>query len=137
MTYKTITDYLPVFSEKPAGRWVVDDHNAGTEAEPINMAHVVYSDDVQDFIAVMTRFQKKNPLMGLRDFNDILKAYGIRWDLQDMQAVDLARLDARGVLALILAAIESERFHDGALLSFFESGSIQRWLERLAELDEA
>lgn len=39
------------------------------------------------------------------------------------------------VMALLLGAVRTERFCDGALLGFFQKGSIQRWLERLKEID--
>lgn len=44
-------------------------------------------------------------------------------------------LDAKCVLVMILGAVRAERFCDGALLRFFENGSIARWLEKLKELD--
>ncbi|WP_423806535.1 DUF6508 domain-containing protein [Phascolarctobacterium succinatutens] len=36
-----------------------------------------------------------------------------------------------------MASLRAERFCDGALLGFIESGSVIRWLKRLQELDEA
>lgn len=39
-------------------------------------------------------------------------------------------------MALLLGAVRAERFCDGALLGFFEDGSIRRWLVRLREIDE-
>ena len=38
-------------------------------------------------------------------------------------------------MALLLGAVRAERFCDGALLGFFEDGSIRRWLLRLREID--
>ncbi|MFM9412991.1 DUF6508 domain-containing protein [Peptococcus simiae] len=137
MTYKPITDYRDRLFQSPAGHWVIDDQNEGTEAAPTETAHVVYSDEVKAFVQAVGRFQKKNPLLGLRDFSDILKAYGLQWGLADMQEAPLDRMDARGVMALIVAAIEAEKFHDGALLTFFETGCLRRWLDRLQVLDRA
>jgi hypothetical protein len=44
-------------------------------------------------------------------------------------------LDGQAVMALLLGAVRAERFCDGALLGFFEDGSIRRWLLRLREID--
>lgn len=52
-----------------------------------------------------------------------------------MDAVDIADKDGICVMALLLGAVRAERFCDGALFGFFKRGSIQRWLERLKEID--
>lgn len=39
-------------------------------------------------------------------------------------------------MALLLGAVRAERFCDGALLDFFEDGSVKRWLLRLREIDD-
>ena len=39
-------------------------------------------------------------------------------------------------MALLLEAVRAERFCDGALLGFFEDGSVKRWLLRLREIDD-
>ena len=73
--------------------------------------------------------------MGLNHYSDILKANGIEWGMDSMATAVIENLDAKCVLAMILGAVRAERFCDGALLGFFENGSIARWLERLKELD--
>lgn len=45
-------------------------------------------------------------------------------------------LDGRTVMALLVRVIRAERFGEGAFLSFCESGSIAKWLQRLKEIDE-
>ena len=52
-----------------------------------------------------------------------------------MKNANVNALDGTTVVALIVGAIRAERFCDGALLDFFESGCIEKWLERLAEID--
>ena len=37
---------------------------------------------------------------------------------------------------LLWGAVRAERFCDGALLDFFESGSVLKWLEWLKTIDE-
>ena len=45
-------------------------------------------------------------------------------------------LDAECILALLLGAVRAEKFVDGALLSLVHNDSIERWLERLKDLDD-
>ena len=53
-----------------------------------------------------------------------------------MKNADVSSLDGKTVVALLVGAIRAERFCDGALLDFFEDGSIVKWLSRLKEIDE-
>ena len=48
---------------------------------------------------------------------------------------DVSALDGKTVFALLLGAVRAERFCDGALMYFCESGCVLRWLERLRETD--
>jgi hypothetical protein len=52
-----------------------------------------------------------------------------------MFRADASKLDEQAVLALLCGAIRADRFSEGALLNFFENGSIRRWLNRLKEID--
>ena len=54
-----------------------------------------------------------------------------------LSSADASGLDAQCILALLIAPLRAERFCDGALLEFIESGAVIRWLKRLQELDEA
>lgn len=53
-----------------------------------------------------------------------------------MSHADISKLDGQSIMALIMGAVRAERFCDGALLGFFRDGSIQKWLERLKEMNE-
>ena len=53
-----------------------------------------------------------------------------------MPGADVSELDGQAVMALLLGAVRAERFCDGALLGFFEDGSVNRWLLRLREIDD-
>jgi len=52
-----------------------------------------------------------------------------------MKNADVSDLNAQCVLALIMGAVRAERFCDGALLDFFKSGCILKWLERLNSIE--
>ena len=49
---------------------------------------------------------------------------------------DVSTLGGKCILALIMGAVRAERFVDGALLNFFRTGTITKWLRRLQEIDE-
>lgn len=80
-------------------------------------------------------FEDAHPEYGLTRYHDILAASGIEWGTESMEAADVSGLDGRTVVALLLAAVRADRFCEGALLEFFESGAIRRWLVRLREID--
>lgn len=95
--------------------------------------HVDYSQAVTAFIGDLHAICKALPECG--DFKAVLAANGIEWDLDSMLDADVSKADAKCVVALLLGAVRSERFCEGALLNFLESGTIAKWLKRLAELD--
>ena len=53
-----------------------------------------------------------------------------------MEGADVSALDGKTVMALLVGAVRAERFCDGALLGFLETGCIGRWLQRLRQIDE-
>lgn len=52
-----------------------------------------------------------------------------------MKGAEISSLDGKCVTALIIGAIRADRFSTGALIGFFESGAIEKWLLRLKEID--
>ena len=53
-----------------------------------------------------------------------------------MEAADVLKLEETCLIAHLIGTIRAERFCDGALVDFFNSGCILRWLERLKAIDE-
>ena len=133
--FENLTKYLTEFSQGEFGSWVVDNENDGTPEHPIQMPHVNYSGMVNSFTHDVYAFVDDHQEMCLNRYQGILKANGIEWGMDSMATAVIENLDAKCVLAMILGAVRAERFCDGALLGFFENGSIARWLERLKELD--
>lgn len=133
--YESLTKYLLEFPGDEKGMWVIDKENDGTPEHPIQMPHVNYSMLVRNFTDDVYSFVDKHQEMGLRNYAEILKENGIEWGMDSMSTAVVENLDAKCVLAMILGAVRAERFCDGALLGFFENGSIARWIERLKKLD--
>ena len=133
--YERLTKYLLEFPGDEKGIGIIDRENDGTPEYPIQMPYVNYSKLVRNFTADVYSFAEAHKEMELNHYSDILEANGIKWRTDSMSKAAVENLDAKCVLAMILGAIRAERFCDGALLRFFENGSIARWLEKLKELD--
>lgn len=134
--YESLTKYLLEFPGDEKGMWIINKENDGTPEHPVQMPYVNYSKLARSFTADVYSFVEAHEEMELNRYSDILETNGIKWRRDSMSAVSVENLDAKCVLALILGAVRAERFCDGALLCFFENGSIARWIERLKELDK-
>lgn len=133
--YKALTDYLPEIQHRSYGEWVVDRESKGTAEDPIQMPYVSYSKMVRCFQNDVYDFMDNHPEYELNNYQKILEANNIQWGTKSMQAADVASLDGKCIMALIVGAVRAERFSEGALFRFFESGTIEKWLLRLKEID--
>ena len=100
------------------------------------MPFVSYSNEVEAFVRDIYAFEKAHRELKLNDYQEILGRNGIRWDMRSMTDAPAESLDAECILALLLGAVRAEKFVDGALLSLVHNDSIERWLERLKDLDD-
>jgi hypothetical protein len=134
--YESLTVYISKLEDLNPGEWIIDRENDGAPEHPIHVPWVQYSETVNGLeIALLTFFDARKDL-DLTQYGDILEEYGIRWKMTSMNEADVSNLDAVVVLALLVGAYRAERFCDGALLRFVESGCIVKWLRRLREIDE-
>lgn len=133
--YEGLTDILRELPQGEYGSWIIDRENDGSPENPIQIPFVSYSEIVRKFMDAVFTFEKNHPEYGLNRYRDILEQNGIEWGSVSMDAVDVSGKDGICVVALLLGAVRAERFCDGALLGFFQKGSIQRWLECLKEID--
>lgn len=99
------------------------------------MPFVDYSESVIDVENAIYRFVDTHPDLELNHYYDILKENGLAWETKSMEGADVSSLDGRAVMALLVGAVRAERFCDGALLRFFKTGCVERWLRRLQEID--
>ena len=134
--YKTLTDYLPEIQHRSYGEWVVDKESKGTAEDPIQMPYVSYSRMIRRFQNDVYDFMDNHPEFELNNYQKVLEANHIQWGTKSMQTADVTALDGKCIMALIVGAIRAERFSEGALLNFFESGAIEKWLLRLKEVDD-
>ncbi|WP_418924212.1 DUF6508 domain-containing protein [Ellagibacter isourolithinifaciens] len=134
--FESLTEHLPAIENAEGfGNWVVDRESKGTMDDPIKMPYVNYGTTVADVEQAIYDFVDKHPEYELTHYRDILERNGLEWGSQAMSGADVSELDGQAVMALLLGAVRVERFCDGALLGFFEDGSMRRWLLRLKEID--
>ncbi len=134
--YKILTKYIPQTSNGRYGDWVIDRENDGTPENPVQMPFVHYTDMVSSFIQDVYHFMEENKEMELNHYGEILKDNGLEWGSNLMRDADVSSLDGQCIMVLIMGAVRAERFCDGALLNFFKSGCIEKWLKRLEEIDK-
>ncbi len=134
--YESLTKHIPNLQEGNFGEWVIDKQNDGSPEHPIQMPCVNYSKVVDSFWNDFYQFVSDNSDINFCDYQKILEENGIQRDFDSMYHADISSLGELCILALILGAIRADRFGEGALLHFLESGAIVRWLERLKAMDE-
>lgn len=135
--YSALTKYINLLKNDNAGEWICDKENDGSSERPMHVPFVIYSITVNKLADDIYKFAKESDEIVPSNYADILNANGIEWDYDSMMKADASELDAQCILALLIASLRAERFCDGALLEFIESGAVTRWLKRLQELDEA
>ena len=133
--FDILTKYISMIQPDSIGEFVIDKENDGTPEHPIQMPFVGYSEMVHNFIDDVYTFEKSNKDMELTRYGEILKDNGLEWDSESMKSADISNLNLQCVMALIMGAVRAERFCDGALLDFFKSGYILKWLERLKSIE--
>lgn len=134
--FESLTKHLPAIENAEGfGNWVVDRESKCIMDDPIKMPYVNYGTTVADVEQAIYDFVDEHPEYELTRYYDILERNGLEWGSQAMSGADLSELDGQTVMALLLGAVRAERFCDGALLGFFEDGSMRRWLLRLKEID--
>lgn len=134
--YESLTRHIGKISRDTAGAVITDHRGDGTPERPYQMPFVSYSHEVEAFVRDIYAFEKAHRELKLNDYQEILGRNGIRWDMRSMTDAPAESLDAECILALLLGAVRAEKFVDGALLRFIRNGSIERWLERLKDLDD-
>ena len=134
--YESLTRHIGKISRDTAGTVITDHSGDGTPERPYQMPFVSYSSEVEAFVRDIYAFENAHRELKLNDYQEILGRNGIRWDMRSMTDAPAESLDAVCILALLLGAVRTEKFVDGALLRFVRNGSIGRWLERLKDLDD-
>ena len=133
--FKELTDYIPALHGGEYGQWVIDREGKGTLQSPIQMPYVSYRSIVRRFQHDVYGFMENHPEYALNEYQKILEANSIQWETNSMETADVSALDGRCIMALLVGVLRADRFCEGILLRFFESGTIEKCLLRLKEID--
>ena len=132
-TYGKLTDFIEPLS---------NEETHGTLYEPapvdgvIQMPFIDYSQLSMDFIHAVQAFVDAHEDFNLRDYFGVLEEAHVAPGRESFESAELSRLEGRTVMAMIVAAVRSERFCDGSYLEFLNSGFFVRCLKRLKAIDE-
>lgn len=94
----------------------------------------IYTQPVDDFTKAIFEFAISHPEYAMTDYMATLEQRDL-WGKSADELPDPMTLDAETALAMLFAPTRAERFSDGALLGWLESGYMTALLERLRELD--
>ena len=135
--FEKITSIIPALEDEGKhGEWIVDAEHRGASDDPVQMPFVGYGRAGEMLIeAVHECVEDLSEVMDVHDYMGVLESYGLH-GVDDIQAVDASACDATCTLAMILAIVRQDRFCEGLLLHYLESGKMLEWMKRLAELDE-
>lgn len=118
--YNALTEFLPEIKNKDFVDWI-----EGNKSKEL----------IQKFEREIYLFEEKHPEYNLNHYNHILTENNLLWDENVMQKTDVSVLDGKCIMALLMGVVRAERFCGGTILSFFRSGTIEKWLLRLKEID--
>ncbi|MCQ2515460.1 MAG: DUF6508 domain-containing protein [Saccharofermentans sp.] len=116
------------------GVWCGGKVNDGSPEKTIQLPYVHYSDAVMQFIEEVYNFHNEHPEFELNRYGDILHSNNI--NLIDDGNLDVSDMNGQVVMAILTAAVRSERFCDGVIKHCFDGGLIDKWLLRLKEIDD-
>lgn len=132
-----LLDLIPDLEHGEIGNWADTGKHAGTAEDPLIMPYVTYSPAVEKkLIEEIYRIDELNSGLGLHSYVNVLEEYGFEWSDESLRSAVVAELDARCILAMILAIVRADRFSEGILLQYLEEGIILAWLNRLNELED-
>lgn len=121
--YESLTKYLSDVASDKSSEWT------------IKGPYISYGLKIKDLEQAIYDFVNAHEEFGLNRYYEILAKHGIDWGTQSMSSANVAGFDGRAVMSLLVGAVRAERFSDGAILEFLENGSFEKWLRRLAEID--
>ena len=133
--YESLTKYIQKLDNTNYGQIIIDNENDGTLEHPLVFPFVSYDRIVLDLVDDIYAFVNDHPEYELHRYNDILAMNGIDWSNKSMEEADVASLDGKAVMALLVGMLRADRFCEGAMFGFLKSGKVKEWLLRLKEID--
>jgi hypothetical protein len=124
--YEKLTMFLPILGET-YGSW------AEIHVKQPSMPFVVYETAARQLIDAIRDYVQQH--IEYADYGQILQKAGIEWNYDSMSEADASILDGKTIVALLIGAVQAEKFCDGAFLGLLKQGCIIRWLGKLEVID--
>ena len=135
--YEDLTKLLNQLDDGPYGEWIIDKENDGSPEHPLQFPYVHFLNEVVGDLMDTVYHYANNGHDYLFRYDETIQAGGVDIRNIPLKDVDVSSLDGTTVLAMLMMAIREDRFCEGALLEYFENGSIRKWLQRLQEIDNS
>jgi len=135
--FEPITKFIEEIEKADTfGEWKTPSGEDGTPDNPQFNAYVEYTELVRTFEIEFYRFRRELPYK-ISNYHEILEKYEMpeQWSGESLFNLDLSKFDQQGILALIIGVLRADRFSEGTMLEYFETGCILKWLKRLCEMD--
>ena len=124
--YEKLTMFLPILGET-YGSW------AEIHVKQPSMPFVVYETAARQLIDAIRDYVRQHNEYA--EYGQILHMAGIEWNYDSMSEADASILDGKTIVALLVGAVQAEKFCDGAFLGLLKQGCIIRWLGKLEVID--
>ena len=95
---------------------------------------VAYTQTAHNLISEIEDFVDQNPYYELKRYAKLLKERNIEFSQEAFNKVDLDKLDAPGVMAILVGLMRAERFCEGVFLDNLKSGFIIKCIRSLEEI---
>ena len=127
--YESITSYL---GKLTPGHWKYPENQGdGSDEHPFIAGWIDYDETTEEFISKMYEVVPN----GGRDYGEILSEINQKYS-DDYYKVDISKLNGNMILYMMFAVIRGERFCEGLIGNYIAKGTMDKWLNRLKELDE-
>ena len=129
--YEKVTAYLGKL--KPAHWKYPENQGDGSHENPYIAGWPEYDETTKKFMHKMYEFVPN----GGQNYDEVIyKATGFDGH-DELTKVDVSKLDGDTILYMIFSRVRGERFSDGLFGSYVADGTMDKWLNRLKEIDEA
>ncbi len=127
--YHNLISYIDRFADGDYGEWSNPKEKDTSETQYI-LPYFIHSNKTIAFVKEIYRVSKE---LGIKNYKDVMKKNGIDCKFED---IDFSKLNSEGIIAILLFVVRGDRFVEGMLEGWLESGRINKLLEKLKELEE-
>lgn len=128
--YEQVCAYLGKL--KPANWKYPEKQGDGSTENPFKPGWCEYDEITREFMHKMYNFVPN----GGKNYDEVIYNATDLDCHEDLSKADVSKIDGDIILYMIFSIVRGERFSDGLFGSYVSNGTIDRWLEKLKELDK-